>query len=255
MTIDDRLKAARVETRALLQELQALLQTDKSRRRGRINREIHALRHAMDTNYLYRSQAGQDAIVDQLANRKIGGTFVDIGGYDGVTGSNSLFFEQIRGWTGILVEPVGSQIDKARVARKCDCLQYAVAPEDGTARFIAVTQGYTQMSGLASSYDEKLLETVRNDPRHKEEIVEVETRTLSRLLIEAGIEHPDFISLDIEGGELDVLRNFPFDSHNVTFWAIENNTGNTEIASIMRENGYELVEFAGQDEIYQLKNR
>ena len=34
-----------------------------------------------------------------------GGFFVDSGAHDGEIQSNTLFFERIRGWTGILIEP------------------------------------------------------------------------------------------------------------------------------------------------------
>ena len=99
-----------------------------------------------------------------------------------------------------------------------------------------------------------MLQTVRDDPRHDEELVTVETRTLSRILTESGIPHPDFISLDIEGGEAAVLKAFPFDQHRVAFWSIENNSKTTEIADIMRANDYDLIEFAGPDELYRRRS-
>lgn len=251
MTPIQRINAAKKELAAAHKELVEALAKDKTRRRGAIVREIHSLRQMLDDGYQYTSQAGQDRIIDSLMGEKPG-VFIDVGGYDGVRGSNTLFLEQIRGWTGVLVEPVTSQIDKASIARKCPCLSYAVAPEDGTASFIAVTEGFTQMSGLAAHYDPNLLERVRKDPRHKEETVEVETRTLSRILKESGYENPDFVSLDIEGGELAVLKGFDFKAHKVRFWAIENNSNSPEIANLMTKNGYELIEFCGPDEIYRL---
>ena len=51
-----------------------------------------------------------------------GGVFADVGGYDGVTGSNTLFFEQRRGWSGLLVEPSPANLAAARAVRRCPCL-------------------------------------------------------------------------------------------------------------------------------------
>ena len=205
----------------------------------------------LDPGYTYASQAGQDLVVDRLLRGKRGGTFVDVGGYDGVTGSNTLFFEQWRGWTGVLVEPVPAQLAKAQTARRCPCLGLAVAATDGDADFLEVSEGYTQMSGLSQTYDSSLLTQVRADPRHKERTFRVTTRTLSRILTDAGIPNPDFISLDIEGGEALTLAAFPFDQHRVGVWAIENNTGGPEIGQIMSAQGYTLVEFCGPDEIWR----
>lgn len=230
----------------------AALADDRSRRRGEILRRLHEARRRLNPDaYPYTSQAGQDAVVDRIFDRKRGGTFIDIGGYDGVTGSNTLFLEQRRGWTGVLVEPVPSQRAKAEAVRRCPCLPYAVAAADGEAKFIEVTEGYTQMSGLAASYDPGILGQVRAREAHKEVTTRVETRRLSTILDDAGLDHPDFISLDIEGGEVAVLSDFPFARHQVGVWAIENNTGAPDIPRIMKAAGYDLVEFCGPDEIWR----
>lgn len=251
MTPDDRIAAARAGLTQAQAELARALDADRSRARGGIIRRLHEVRLMLDPGYHYMSQAGQDLIVDRLLDGKRGGTFVDIGGYDGVTGSNTLFFEQWRGWSGVLVEPVPANLAKAREVRRCLCLGLAVAASDGEADFVEIIEGFTQMSGLAHSYDPGLLQRVRQDPRHRERVLRVETRSLSRILTDALLPHPDFVSLDIEGGEAAALAAFPFEAHRVGIWAIENNTGTPEIARIMQAGGYDLVELAGPDEIWR----
>ncbi len=250
MIAEDRIHAARKDLFALQGELLAALAKDKTRARAPLNRQLHTVRGMLNPNFPYASQAGQDVVIDRIMGQKRGGTFVDVGAYDGVTGSNTMFFERWRDWTGVLVEPVAEQRAKAELLRKAPCLPYAVADKKGTAEFMAVTEGYTQMSGLIDTYDKAMLERVRADRRHAEKVIKVPTRTLSEILKEADILHPDFISLDIEGGELAALRKFPFDQHNVGAWAIENNAADPALLRLMRENGYDLLDFCGPDEIF-----
>ncbi|MCF2871585.1 FkbM family methyltransferase [Octadecabacter sp. G9-8] len=242
------------EARRLLRKeakkLTTALKENRSRSRGPIVRQLHEVQQMLYPLYTYTSQAGQDHVVDRLMKGKRGGTFVDVGGYDGVTGSNTYHLEATRGWTGALVEPVRAQIAKAETMRTCPCLEVAIAPQKGEADFIEITEGYTQMSGLTASYDDNLLKTVRKDKRHKENVIKVKTMTLSDVLHQVDIVNPDFISLDIEGGEIACLKGFPFADHDVKIWSIENNTGTPEIKQIMDEQGYDLIEFCGPDEVY-----
>ena len=254
MSEQDRLSAIRNDLFALQSDLATRLQGVTDRSRANVVRHLHEIQSMLDPLNAYASQAGQDRVVDRVLKQKIGGTFVDIGGYDGVTGSNTLFFERQRDWTGVLLEPMPAQLDRAAAVRECPCLPYAIADADGEAQFMAITQGFTQMSGLIDSYDDTMLARVREDKRHVEDMITVQTRTLSRVLLDAGLPHPDFVSLDIEGGELSALSSFPFADHQVGVWSIENNSGTSEIGEVMRANGYALIEFCGPDEIFALKS-
>lgn len=249
-TVQDSLTALQEAEAALV----AILQKERSRKRADVVRKLHEVRqHLAPGGYKYTSQAGQDALVDRVLGKATGGTFVDIGGYDGVTGSNTLFFEQYRQWTGILVEPVPANLERAKAMRRCPCLGLAVSSQEGTADFIEVSSGYTQMSGLAGSYDPAMLDRVRALDGHAEATIQVPTLPLATILEEHGIVHPDYISLDVEGAEMDVLRDFPFERHRAKIWSIENNTASAEIGNVMRSAGYELIEFCGPDEIWHLK--
>lgn len=125
--MSDRLAQAR---KLLAEEERALvvaLKQERSRRRAGIMRRLHEVRQMMGPAYAYTSQAGQDMVVDRFFKGARGLTFVDVGGYDGVTGSNTLFLEQRKGWTGLLVEPVPAMFEKAQEVRDCPCLPVAVA--------------------------------------------------------------------------------------------------------------------------------
>lgn len=250
---EDRARAAMEQARRELLEARAglldALRTERGRRRGLLNQRLHEIERMLVPDSGHASQAGQDRAVDRILGGLAGGVFADVGGYDGVTGSNTLFFEQRRGWTGLLVEPAPDKLAAARALRRCPCLGVAVAAQEGEAQFLEVAAGYTQMSGLVDSYDPGLLAQVRADPRHRETIRPTPTRPLAAILDEAP-RTPDFVSLDIEGGEVAALSVFPFERHPVRVWAIENNTRSPEIRRIMEAAGHRLVEFCGQDEIW-----
>jgi FkbM family methyltransferase len=233
------------------QELGAFLQSETGRRRGEALRQLHAITGMLTEANPYFSQAGQDRVVDRLLEEKTGGVFVDVGGYDGIIGSNTLFFEAFRKWSGILIEPSPTQLAKAQVVRRCACLGYAIAGEQGTADFMEITEGFTQMSGFLESYDADLLARVRGDTRHREVIHQLEKKTLAAVLEEQNLRQIDFLSLDVEGGEMEILSGFPFADFEVTMWSIENNSQSSDLPELMRGQGYALVEFAGVDDIFK----
>jgi len=245
------------EARRLLEEahleISGFLKTERSRRRGEALHQIHTISNMLSPAPLFFSQAGQDRMIDRLLGGKRDGVFVDVGGYDGVTGSNTLFFEVFRNWTGVLVEASPTQLDMAKAARRCPCVAAAVAGGAGQAEFMEVTSGYTQMSGFLDSYDAEILAKVRANLQHGEVIHNLPKKTLAAILDENNLKNVDYLSLDVEGGEMDILTNFPFESYKIDIFSIENNTQSPDLPQFMLSKGYELVEFIGVDDIYRKK--
>lgn len=242
-------REAQVQGHALLQEIKPHI-TD-ARTRGWLNQQSWEAERAAGQRAHYFSQSGQDAFLEgRVFQGKRDGTFVEIGGYDGITGSNCLFFEMFRGWQGLLVEPSPEFFPIAASFRRCTCQQRAVAATEGKAEFLNVREGYKQMSGLVQTYEPTLREQVEADPRYSGEVIEVETVSLDRLLSEAGYREIDYISLDVEGAELAVLQGFPFEKYRITAWTIENNTRDRRIPELMQVKGYKRVEALGQDDVF-----
>lgn len=251
MVPDEKIAAALDLLAAAQAELIELHSSAHGTVRGHLAQKTWSIAGMCDPASGYFSQAGQDRYVDEvLMRRKRNGTFVDVGGYDGVAGSNTLFFEVFRGWSGLLIEPVPDNLQLARQVRRCTCLDCGIAGAPGELMFMQVLSGYTQMSGFLDFYDAALLEQVRANTLHRERVFPVETRTLAHVLTEQSLFQIDYLSLDVEGAELDILRTFPFDRFDITAWSIENNTGDPELARLMAANGYELREHVGVDEIY-----
>ena len=232
--------------------LTALLpQVADARSRGKIRQHIWTCLHALQQRPHHFSQAGQDAFLDeQVFKGKTGGVFVEVGGYDGITGSNGLFFELMRGWTGLIIEPSPVYHALCEARRTVPCARLAVGSAPGRAEFLEITGGMKQMGGLIDSYDPDLRARVEADPRHQGEVIEVEVQPLAEILSAHGLRRIDYISLDVEGAEKDVIATFPFAEFDVTAWSIENNSGATEVPALMQANGYQRVEAIGVDDIY-----
>lgn len=251
MTAKDKIDQATKLLQEVHLELTAGLKSERGRARGDMLRQAHNIANMLSPSQTFYSQAGQDRTVDRLLGGKRGGVFVDVGGYDGVTGSNTLFFEMFRGWSGILIEPSPVQLSRAKMVRNCPCHGLGVAGKAGSFDFMEVTAGYTQMSGFLDSYNPDLLAKLRKNPNHSEVIHKLQSKKLQTILNQASLKKIDFLSLDVEGGEVEILTNFPFEKFDIEFWSIENNTQSSTIPELMKANGYDLVEFAGVDDIYR----
>ena len=221
---------------------------------GRYMPDLWRLRRALQARHAaphHFSQLGQDVWLDRhVFGGRRDGVFLDIGGYDGVTGSNTLFFELFRGWSGLLFEPQPEQHARAAGLRRCPCHCIAIGAEEGSAEFLHVERGYTQMSGLQRGMVERHLAVIRSAPQHRERLVQVPVRPLAPFLRESGIDRVDYVSLDVEGAEAEILESFPFATVPVTAWSVENPYGNRRIGEIMAGNGYRRIAVLGVDEIY-----
>lgn len=219
--------------------------------KGRMMQAYWSVAKSVHKDTLFFSQAGQDNWLEQnVFKGKRDGRFVEIGAYDGQTGSNCLFFELARGWTGFMVEPSPVLMEKARQVRRCPGIECAVGGTEGVAEFLHVVEGYTQMSGLAEHFDPGMKATVQAGAGHKEEMLQVPVRRLDALLDEHEMTQVDFISLDVEGAEVAILSSFDFDKYDVTAWSIENNVETGDIPDIMTAAGYKLAAHVGVDQIF-----
>lgn len=190
------------------------------------------------------SQYGQDIYADRYFDKKQNGVFLDIGAYDGINGSNTYFFESFRSWKGLCVEPIKTQYELLRKNRKCYVENYAIFNKEGTADFIEY--GKRKMfSGLAD-YCMKL---PRNSRRYQ-----VETIPLQILLDKYQLYEIDFLSLDVEEVELEVLKSIDFTKVNIKLMFVENHDGHKNrilIPEYLSQFGYKFKERRSVDDVFE----
>jgi len=185
-------------------------------------------------DHLFRSQFGEDRVLWQVFRQRTTGYFIEVGAYDGVTLSNTYFLEQM-GWCGLLVEPIYPLCEKAAAARPRSRVVHAAVSKRGcraTAKF-TVARNVPVLSFLQA------------DQQHRDrclaegaELVEIEVPLLALddiILYERRHPFPfacpwvpnkgwqiDLISIDVEGGELDVLDGLDLERFKPRVLVMEN---------------------------------
>jgi FkbM family methyltransferase len=144
-----------------------------------------------------------------------GGYFVELGANDGVSQSNSLYFEKHRNWRGLLVEPVPHNFLKCRQNRALRSRIYCAAcvSFDYDQEFVRIA--YSDLMSTPLGLDSDIQNPKAHAAlgvqslRHDETVFEfgAVARPLNSLLLDADAPKLiDFLSLDVEGAELEVLK-------------------------------------------------
>jgi FkbM family methyltransferase len=164
------------------------------------------------------SQLSQDLFVIYFTGGKKDGFFLEIGACNGFKLSNSLVLEK-HGWKGIVSEPNPIWHNKL-INRKCIISKKAVFSKSGLKLKFKSVEKYPELSGL-----EQYLEKDNNyEFRNNANTNEVETISLNDLIEENASENNiDYISIDTEGSEYEILKNFNFKKYNVEIITVEHN--------------------------------
>ncbi len=205
----------------------------------------------LKTDHLYRSQCGEDRILWQVFMRRRTGYFIEIGAYDGVTLSNTYFLEQ-KGWCGLLVEPLLQMSQKAAAARPRSCVVNAAASRKGSAGTATFTLAQNAPVLSFLSADQEHLDRCAAEGVDLIE-VEVPLTSVDTILSELRHRPPviggpwipnvgwrvDFVSIDTEGCELDVLDGFCLERVKPRVLLIENDRDSGEaIEPYLAGRGY-----------------
>lgn len=138
------------------------------------------------------------------------GFFIEVGGADGYTQSNTWHLEKYKNWTGILVEPNPDAAAKCRDNRPLsDVFNYALVGTDYAEDEIKMFRRfwYNGDPGLTSSAFDSTINDLPNWKAYNNEF-SIPAITLDSILENYGLDKKkiDFFSLDVEGYELEVLK-------------------------------------------------
>jgi FkbM family methyltransferase len=178
----------------------------------------------------FYSQFGQDQYVfENIFKNKSSGFFVDIGANHPIVCSNTYLLES-KGWNGIAIEPQESLRELWPQNRTTPCLNYVIGPENKQISFVEATSDEHGLSGVVG------FNKVSNSSR----TIEVEQIRLDDLFKQKNITHVDYLSIDVEGYEMNVLQSIDFSTVDIKLISVENDLGFKNIPIIGKKLGSEL---------------
>lgn len=192
----------------------------------------------------YNSQIGQDAWVHSVLGNKQNGYFIELGACDGLLYSNTLFFENVLNWNGICIEPNDIYFEELKKNRKCNVSNDLASANEGDIVNFAICES---ASGVI---DENIGPFTKKD-----NCIIKTTTTLGKILDRFNSPKIiDYLSLDVEGHEYNILSTFPFDKYTFRCITVEHNEPHVGpkqrmmIRDILEKNGYKFVK--GNDDVH-----
>lgn len=188
------------------------------------------------------SQLGQDLWVLEQTGHKRDGFFVEFGATDGVLLSNSWLLEKEFGWQGICAEPNPEFFAQLQVNRNCQTVPDCVLGKTGdTVEFILAGE-YGGVAAHAKADDHT---QTREAFEGEGAVISVQTISLDDMLKKYNAPHYiDYMSIDTEGSEYEILRNFPFQDWDIQLFSIEHNHSHfrEDLHQLLAGHGYVRTE-------------
>lgn len=201
---------------------------------------------------LSTSQLGQDLWVLENTHYKKNGFFVEFGATDGVLLSNSFLLEKEFDWNGICSEPNPKFYSKLKENRNCNLSDECVAGKSGE-KVEFVLAG--ELGGMRKYIDYDNHAQKRQLYLDNRDVVSLNTISLNDFLIKHNAPKCiDYLSIDTEGSEYEIIKEFPFDEWDIRMITIEHNYASTrsKIRQVLVDGyGYQCVEAKWDDWYYK----
>ena len=140
------------------------------------------------------------------------------------------------GWRCVCIDP-NPKFNTAHKKLGNEIYELAISNYNGESEFNIVSSGWDEeydgisYSGLDIKYDM---------PNYKVDKILVKVKTLNSLLEELNIDKFDFISVDVEGSEIEVMEGFDTLKYSPKVILLENYTHDSKYESYMSSIGYKL---------------
>jgi FkbM family methyltransferase len=179
----------------------------------------------------FHSQYSQDEYLERnYFKGKKHGVYVDLGAYNPTELSNTAYFDKCRGWSGLCVDANPTRAALFEGQRSCKFI-HACLTDPAVKK--AIIRDMDSEDYLGSGH------TV------------VPCLPVTQILKENGISHIDYLSIDVEGHEWQVIRQLNFTQISVKVISVETWHGNrTAIRDYLEDAGFVHAAELGADDIY-----
>jgi len=176
------------------------------------------------------------------------GFYVEIGAYDGKSKNSTLSLEK-SGWEGICIEAHPERFKLLNSKRKCKCLNIAIFNKNGYVDFAIMPEKKKGWDGIIETLGKEAKKYLSDC-----KIIKVPSKTWNNLNLPINI---DYLQIDVEGAELEILKQIDFQEYNISYICIEDNRFYHSVGkdltyrNFLESQGYVHLEQVGVDHIYK----
>jgi FkbM family methyltransferase len=190
-----------------------------------------------------KSQLRQDLFILSETKYKRGGYFVEFGATDGINLSNTYLLETEFSWKGILAEPANAWKLKLHENRPNAFIETLCVWKDSNSLLTFNETDYPELStiDIFSGNDDWYVNSRQEGKKYK-----VQTISLNDLLRKyQAPKYIDYLSIDTEGSEYEILKSFNFSEYSIGIITVEHNY------TPQREMIFELLTSQGYKKKYE----
>ena len=197
----------------------------------------------------FYGQHGEDIYIKTLFPDNYIGTCIEVGAYDGISLSNTYYFEK-KGWRSLCIEPIPVSFNKCTQIRK-ECYQCCISENDSEDKEFTIFHLHDNLCAISSlEPDQRLIDSHRHLITQTSTCM-VKVRSLNSLLEELNFPKKiDFISIDTENTELDVLKGIDFNTYDIKLLVIENNYNEPFCEDYLKQFGYAKINRIAVNDFY-----
>jgi FkbM family methyltransferase len=240
-----------IKNNFLSNSLEDILQ--RFRKETSLHREPYdyIIKNAKRQNIRFSAQFAQDIMAYLFFHGKKNGFYIEIGANDGYSGSTTFWAQQLD-WKGICVEPQKETFERLQEYRNCALYNFAISDKtQRNVKFITFPERDFR-SGIAGTMSASHIEEAKK--LSSMSTTTINTITFGDMMKDfPNVKHIDFLSIDTEGHEINVLRSIDFDKYSFGLITIETKE-NSDVVKFVKQKGYKPLLTAGSDVVFVPKN-